>query len=123
MNRLRPIFEFCRTYDESEPTTRWLKRLEFNLRGLDKSDISPKQYLSSVNLLLMGEAADWAEASSEISTILIGSHTQKSLQRFLILFKERFPSKAVEAVNLIFNPVERSISDIRYAIHRIHIPK
>ena len=98
MSRSRPTFEFCRTYDGSEPAARWLKRLEFDLRGLDRDDISPEQYLSSVDLLLMGEAADWAESSPEISTILTGSHTKESLQRFLTLFKERFPSKAVEVV-------------------------
>ena len=98
MSRSRPTFEFCRTYDGSEPAARWLKRLEFDLRGLDRDDISPEQYLSSVDLLLMGEAADWAESSPEISAILTGSHTKESLQRFLTLFKERFPSKAVEVV-------------------------
>ena len=98
MSRSRPTFEFCRTYDGSEPAARWLKRLEFNLRGLDRDrdDISPKQYLSSVDLLLISEAADWAESSPEISAILTGSPTKESLQRFLGLFKERFPSKAVE---------------------------
>ena len=58
INRSRLIFEFYRTYDNLEPIARWLKRLEFNLRGLNKSDISSEQYLSSVNLLLMGEAVD-----------------------------------------------------------------
>lgn len=109
MNRSRLIFEFCRTYDGSEPAARWLKRLEFDLRGLDKSDISPKQYLSSVDLLLMGEAADWTESSPEISTILAGSHIKKSLQRFLMLFKERFPSKAFEAVIISFPEVLETI--------------
>ena len=58
MSRSRPTFEFCRTYDGSEPAARWLKRLEFNLRGLDRNNISPEQYLSSVDLLLMDKAAD-----------------------------------------------------------------
>ena len=102
MSLVRPTFEFCRTYDGSEPAARWLKRLEFDLNGLDKDDISPKQYLSSVDLLLMGEAADWAESSPEISAILAGSHTKESLQRFLTLFKERFPSKTAEIVKVSF---------------------
>ena len=102
MSRSRPTFEFCRTYDGSEPAARWLKRLEFDLHGLDKDDISPEQYLSSVDLLLIGEAADWAESSPEISAILAGSHTKESLQRFLLLFKERFPSKAAELVTVSF---------------------
>ena len=58
MNRSRPTFEFCQTYDRSEPAARWLKRLEFKLRSLDRDNISPRQYLSSVNLLLIDKVID-----------------------------------------------------------------
>ena len=50
----------------------------------------------------MGEAADWTESTPEISTVLTGFHTKESLQRFLVLFKERFLSKAVEVVTISF---------------------
>ena len=58
--------------------------------------------MSFVDLLLIGKAADWAESSPEINTILAGSHTKESLQRFLLLFKERFPSKAAKIVTVSF---------------------
>ena len=107
MNSLssRPTFGFCRTYDGSEPASRWLKRLEFELRGSRGGRdgiITPEQYLSSVDLLLEGDAADWAESSPEISTILAGPHTSESLARFFSLFKERFPTKSVETVSTTF---------------------
>ena len=58
MEQSRPTFEFCRTHDGSEPIARWLKRLEHELRGSIKEIIAPELYLSSVDLLLTGEAAD-----------------------------------------------------------------
>ena len=105
MSLLRPTYEFCRTYNGLELAVRWIKRLEFDLRGLDRGYITPEQYLSSVDLLLMGEAADWVESSLEISVILAGSYTKESLQRFLLLFKERFPSKAAEVITISFPEV------------------
>lgn len=102
MNQSHPTFEFCRTYDGSEPASRWLKRLEFELRGSKTHGvISSEQYLSSVDLLLMGEAADWAESSPEISALLV-TYTSESLDRFLSFFKERFPTKFVEIVATTF---------------------
>ena len=104
MSRSRPTFEFCRTYDGSEPVARWLKRLESDLRDLDKDNISPAQYLTTVDLLHIDEAFDWAESSSEISAIHAGSHTKESLQRspFLLPSKERFPSRTPEIVTVSF---------------------
>lgn len=103
-NQSRPTFDFCRTYDGSEPASRWLKRLEFELRGDSRSGIiAPEHYLSSVDLLLVGDAADWAESSPEISTLFAGSHTSESLDRFLSLFKERFPTKSIETIPTTFS--------------------
>ena len=107
-----PPFKFCQPYDGSEPAARWLKRLEYDLRSLDKNKKQySEQYLSAVNVLLGGEAADWAESSPEIRNILAGSpdkdnkesrYTEKSRQRFLLLFKERFPTKADGAPTVSF---------------------
>ena len=78
----RPTFEFRGTYDGSEPAVRWLKRLEWELKGSGRDDIPPEQYLSFVDLLLRGEAAaDWAETSLEISTILAATTISLSINQ------------------------------------------
>ncbi len=104
-------FSFCRVFDGSEPASHWLKRLEFELQGSKKDGIiTPEQYLSSVALLLVGDAANWADSSHEITTILAGSHTSQSLNRFLSLFKEHFPTQVAEVVSTCF-PEE--VNDLR----------
>ena len=98
----RPTFEFCGTYDGSEPASRWLKRLEHELRGSEAGTIAPELYLSSVDILLMKEAADWAETSLDIIPLLAAPYTQESLDRFLLLFKEKYPTKSVETITTSF---------------------
>ena len=58
--------------------------------------------MSSVDLLLVGKAADWAESSPEISIIFASYYTSELLTRFLLLFKKRFFIKSLEIVTTNF---------------------
>ena len=85
---------------------RWLKKLGHELSGYKTANeaIPADTYLNSLNMLLVEEAADWAESHPEAIRLLNEpSPTQDTVTAFKALFCDRFPSRAVEAAPIPFN--------------------
>lgn len=97
----RPALTFCGDFSGKEgriSAARWLKRLEWELEPFQLyGHAFAGTFLRSVDLLLIGDAATWADTSEEVSYLL--SMLQPSLEdvtRFKDLFQARFPSKSFE---------------------------
>lgn len=103
-----PIFAFCGTFSGAENVSaaRWLKRLEHELSGYKVSGvINPSTYLNSLNMLLMDDAAEWAESHPDaIRLLAIEEPTAQDPASFRSLLCERFPTKAVEISPISFDP-------------------
>ena len=69
--RTRPELTFSGLYSGKEPATRWLRRLNYDLQShTDENGIvQPKTWLLSVSILLIDEAASWAESNEEMRRI------------------------------------------------------
>lgn len=107
----RPTFPFCGHFSGKEGISalRWLKRLEWELepygtiKRLDwellpygpNGEISPKLLMKSINVLLTGEAAAWAETCHEaLSLLSIENPDVQDVKRFKSLFQARFPAQS-----------------------------
>ena len=101
-----PAFTWCGRYSGKEMSAaRWIKAYEHELRELKEEDgtVPPATYLHYFDLLLLGEAAEWAESNPEaIRLFNTTAPTQATIDQLVSLFKQRFPAKIVEAIPVTF---------------------
>lgn len=93
-----PQFAFCGTFSGKDNTSaaKWIKRLEFELTPYqDENGVIPaRKFLSSIDLLLSDEAAEWAEIDPDAIKLLTNPDpTAQMVSTFKDLFQQRFPSK------------------------------
>ena len=75
--------------------------------------IPPNKYLLYLDLLLIEDAAEWAETNAEGSRLLSRDEpTQENVNRLLSLLKERFPSKAIEIAPISFDAEIRDLHQL-----------
>ncbi|KAL8795801.1 MAG: hypothetical protein Q9182_007484 [Xanthomendoza sp. 2 TL-2023] len=102
-----PVFSFAGFYNGAdEPAVRWLRRFEHELSGYanEQGEIPPKKYISSLALLLRGNAADWAENHPEASRVFNLISPEKSdVTNIRNQLQERFPAKSTDTVAVPFN--------------------
>ena len=107
-NKWHPTFTFCGTFSGTGKTSgaRWLEKVEHELYGYedDEGNVPPKQYLKALNMLLVDDAADWAESNSEAPRYLKDpAPTRDTVRSFQDLFNQRFRSQAVESTPVPFD--------------------
>ena len=114
MGTRAPTFTFCGRYTGKEMSAaRWIKSFEYELSDFrDESGmIPPATYLRYLDLLLLGEAADWVESNPEaVRLMAIHDPTQATVSQFISLLQQRFPSKAVESAPVSF---DLEVSELR----------
>ena len=103
----RPTFSFCGTFSGKDgiSAARWLKKVMWELEPYEvNGQIHPKALLRSVDLLLTGEAATWAETFEEVSSLLsmVDPHLE-TVTRFKNLFQARFPAKSYDSTPTSFD--------------------
>ena len=91
----RPSFQLCSTYDGTYPVSRWLKKFEYEVYGHD----DPAFCLKSIDMLLSGNAANWAETNYEWK-LLLDHPNRNSLERAKELLLAQFPSPAASPPDL-----------------------
>ena len=109
-----PAFTWCGRYNGKDMSAaRWIKAYEHELRELKGEDgtVPPATYLHYLDLLLLGEAAEWAESNPEaIRLFNTAIPTQATVDQLVSLFKQRFPAKIVEAIPVTF---DMELADLR----------
>ena len=102
-----PTFTLCGRYTGKEMSAaRWIKSFEHELSGFRRENgmIPPATYLRYLDLLLLGEAAEWVESNPEaVRLMATPDPTQATVSQFISLLQERFPSKAVESAPVSFD--------------------
>lgn len=93
-----PQFAFCGTFSGKDniSAAKWIKRLEFELTPYQDGNgvIPARKFLSSVDLLLSDEAAEWAEIDQDAVKLLTDPDpTAQTVSTFKDQFQQRFPSK------------------------------
>ena len=100
-----PTFVFCGKFNgKNESASRWLKLLDYELASIKASSgLLIQSHLQYIDLLLQGEAVEWAELSPE-AIRLLGTldPSQETLDQFITLFKQRFLVKVVEVAPITF---------------------
>ena len=92
---------------------RWIKSFEHELSDFrdENGMIPPSTYLRYLDLLLLGEAAEWVESNPEAVRLMATQDpTQATVSQFISLLQERFPSKAVESAPISF---DLEVSELR----------
>ena len=81
-----------------------MKLLDYKLASIKASSgLLIQSHLQYIDLLLQGEAAEWAESSPEAIRLLgTPDPSQETLDQFITLFKQRFPVKVVEVAPITF---------------------
>ena len=89
---------------KNESASRWLKSLDHELSSVRASGgLSIQSHLQYIDLLLQGEATEWADSSPEAIRLLgTPDPSQETLDQFITLFKQRFLAKVVEVVPITF---------------------
>ena len=109
-----PSFAFCGTFsgNDSISAVRWLRKFEHEIVGYRvNGTVPPDKYLSSVDMLLMDDAAEWAESYPEAIRLLKDPNpTQESVNTFKALLCDRFPAKVVEVVTV---PIDVELSGLK----------
>ena len=102
-----PDFKFCGKFSGKTSAARWLKSFNHELeccKDETTGRVPPGKYLSYLDLLMTEDAADWAEENPDAAKHLAtDAPTQDTVDNFLALFKERFPSKAIETTPITFD--------------------
>lgn len=100
-------FSFCGKFTGKDVSaTHWPKAFSHELEDFQDAEgnIPPKTYLKYLDLLLIDNAADWLETNADASRLMESvSPSQDTIEHFVSLIKERFPSKAVEELLLSFH--------------------
>ena len=109
-----PSFSFCGRYTSKEVSaSRWLKSFEHELSEFRNAEglIPPSTYLHYLDLLLLGEAAEWIESNPEAVRLMATPNpTQATVDQLTSLLRERFPAKTVEVTPMSF---DIELSDLR----------
>lgn len=89
-----PLFLLCGTFNPAHTkVARWLKRFEYEHRlYLPTGDtlIPPKLYLETLDMLLEGEAASWAESTGQVVDLFAA---EEPTNEDISVFKELFVAK------------------------------
>ncbi len=109
-----PDFALCGPFTgkNGQSATRWLKKLEWELRKHSSAgSIDPADFLQAVDLLLADDAAVWAETTPLITQLLeTPAPTSDTVSQFKSLFSQRYPIKISETAPVHF---DSEISDLR----------
>ena len=102
-----PEFKFCGKFAGKTSAARWLKALNHELESLkdeSTSKVPLEKYLTYLDMLMTEDAADWVEENQDASRLLAKEDPdQDTVDQFISLFKERFPSKISEAAPVTFD--------------------
>lgn len=104
-------FPFCGSFSGSGSISaaKWIKKLEYELKSYqhtygDYGNIQPKKLLESVDLLLIGNAAEWAITNFDASRLLNEENpTSESVTTFKRLFQEKFPAEKEDLSTINFD--------------------
>lgn len=93
-----PTFTFCGTFSGKGTisASRWIEKLEFELTVYKINGVIPSvRFMTSIDLLLTDDAAQWAEINPDAARLLsLSKPTAKDVTTFKGLFQERFPAKS-----------------------------
>ena len=101
-----PSFAFCGPFggNGAISASKWLKRFEYeHLRHLHSEHIPipPKLYLSTVEMLLEGDAATWLGTTPKVLAICSKQHpTEADVSIFKDLFFQAFPATKFESFHV-----------------------
>ena len=102
-----PSFAFCGRYTGKDMSaSRWIKSFKYEMSEFRGEDgrIPPTKYLHYLDLLLLGEAAEWVKSNPEaVRLMTTPDPTDSTVSQFVSLLQERFPSKAVESAPVSFD--------------------
>jgi len=106
-----PTYAFYRTFSRKNSTSapRWLRKLKHELSGYKTNNgIPADRYLDALNILLTNDAKEWAKSYPKAVRLLTTpTLTKDTIDRFKLLFLNRFPSKALE-ISLVSIDIELS---------------
>ncbi|PGG95345.1 hypothetical protein GX51_08274 [Blastomyces parvus] len=93
-----PTFSICGKFsgEKGQSVSRWLVKLEWELRASKvEGKVPAQELLPAINLLLTGEAEDWIQSNPSILRLL-ENPTEDNRTTFLEAFKDQFPEKSTE---------------------------
>ncbi|SLM40420.1 hypothetical protein LPUS_11218 [Lasallia pustulata] len=110
-----PDFSLCGPFNgrNGQTAARWLKKLEWELKRCSSTQgtITPAEYLQAVELLLVDDAAVWAETTPGIAELLEDlDPTEDTLAQFKALFLQKYPTKTLDTPAIHF---DSKIADLR----------
>lgn len=116
MPSAKPDFRLCGKFSgkDGQSAARWMKQLEFELSdaGFDGiNTIPPFTFIQAVDLLLVDEAANWAEGTPDVSALLSNpSPGPEDVAEFKTLFISQYPARQLDTPLLT---VDSEIQDLK----------
>lgn len=114
--RTGPDFRFCGQFNgkDGQSAGRWLKKFDWEMSGYKiDGQIPPKTYLEALDLLLIDEAAIWAESTVDIAIMLSNvAPTQVTVDQFRNAFTQKYPSQVIDVAPISF---DAEMSDLKQA--------
>ena len=96
-----PDFSLCGTFGgkKGQSATRWLKKLEWELKRYASEDgsVSPINFIQAFDLLLVDDAASWAETTQAVVELIEDPEpTGSTVETLKSLFVQQYPTRVVE---------------------------
>ena len=103
-----PAFALSGPFSGSDrlPAFRWLKKLQYNLKPLypPSHPSYSREYVNALDVLLVGEAAEWAEANPLVQVkINKPDPTLEDVEALKTLLQDRFPQRLTETTSFNLN--------------------
>ena len=102
----RPDFKMCGKFsgEQGSSAEKWLRKFEYDMHGLRdiEGNISPSDYLTSIEILLADQAEILAESTPQVPEILYKAPdaTRDDVTTLQLLFRLQYPGRAPESTNL-----------------------
>ncbi|MCJ1343984.1 hypothetical protein MMC31_002184 [Peltigera leucophlebia] len=103
-----PVFALSGPFSGSDglPASRWLKKLQYDLKPSypPHHPSYPREYVNALDVLLVGEAAEWAEENPLVQTrINKADPTLEDVEALKTLLQDRFPQRLTEITTFNIN--------------------
>lgn len=103
-----PVFALSGPFSGSDglPASRWLKKLQYDLKPLcpPSHPSYSREYVNALDVLLVGEAAEWAEANPRVQVRINKlDPTLEDVEALKTLLQDRFPQRLAETTTFNIN--------------------